>query len=48
MYVLNLTAGSKRWALGAGLPVEELEWIADEVNAYLDAWHEGLIPPSAG
>lgn len=36
-FALNLLSGNAAFSIGDGLPVEELEWIADEVNMYLQS-----------
>ena len=35
-YQLRLGAGGRLWTLGDGLPAEELEWIAEEINAQIE------------
>ena len=50
-YACRLVAGRMAWGLGDGLPREELEWIASEVNDQLaqlaEARGERRIAPPA-
>jgi hypothetical protein len=35
-HAMRLAAGADAWLIGSGLPVAELEWLAQEVNAHLE------------